>query len=56
MNNEKTEAENMINRKLDALKEAVLSLILRGAPVLGGVIDAERAERLEGAWKREDDE
>jgi len=40
-NNEKTSTENQLNRKLDALKVAVLSLIFRGAPVLGGTSDAQ---------------
>jgi len=54
-NPEKTETENAINRKLDALKLTVLSLIFRGAPVLGGVTDAQRAEYLEEAWKEKDE-
>ena len=54
--NEKTETENAINWKLDALKVAVLSLIFRGAPVLGGMTDAQRAVTLKEAWKEQEEE
>lgn len=44
---EKTETENAINRKLDALKTVVTALATRGEP--GITIDI-----LEEAWKEEE--
>ena len=51
--NDKTAVEKVINRKLDALKAELLSLVFMVAPGVGGVSIAPR--RLEEAWKEEDD-
>lgn len=53
---EKTEAENAINRKLDALKAAIEKIAVRTALSPGYSPALAVAMRLKEAWKEEDDE
>lgn len=53
--NERTETENEINRKLDALKAAVLSLVFMVTPPVSGVV-SDTPRQLEEAWEEEFDD
>ena len=48
---EKTETENKINRKLDALRSAVRALFIEGDYIRGELIDV-----LDDAWRKEEDD